>query len=154
MITKPKNWYQLPYPMMVALVDRCDLIYDVYESSHDEAVTSVLSNPTYYYENNKIIQSYFDGMSDETFNKFSMDVRERLKSQLLEINNFLGIVDSEDFIEELKKLDGAIDYDGDCSTQVIFKLTNGKTLRIGMTDDDVAKRIGFWCDQYEGLTII
>lgn len=52
---------------------------------------------------------------------------------------------------ELKKLDGAISYDGDASVQVVFKLANGKTLRIGVTDDDVADRPGLWCDQYEGL---
>ena len=59
-----------------------------------------------------------------------------------------------EFIAELKKLDGAIDYDGDCSCQVIFRLANGKTLRIGITDDDVAARLGLTCDQYEGLAII
>lgn len=59
----------------------------------------------------------------------------------------------ENFIAELKKLDGAIKYDGDASVQVMFKLANGKTLRIGITDDDVAERKGIWCDQYQGLAI-
>ena len=59
-----------------------------------------------------------------------------------------------DFIDKLKKLDGAIPYDGDCSSQVIFRLANGKTLRIGITDDDVAETKGIWCDQYTGLAII
>lgn len=57
------------------------------------------------------------------------------------------------FISELKKLDGAIPYDGDASVQVVFKLANGKNLRIGITDSDVADKPGLWCDQYEGLPI-
>ena len=59
-----------------------------------------------------------------------------------------------DFIRRLKTLDGAIPYDGDASVQVVFKLANGKTLRIGVTDDDVADRPGLWCDQYPGLLIV
>lgn len=54
------------------------------------------------------------------------------------------------FIDLLKKLDGAVSYDGDASFQVVFKLKNGKTLRFGITDDDIGS--GFlWVDQYEGL---
>lgn len=62
-----------------------------------------------------------------------------------------------EFLCALKKLDGAIEYDGNASVQVVFKLTNGKTLRIGITDEDVAidhsSTLGLWCDQYEGLPI-
>lgn len=50
-------------------------------------------------------------------------------------------------IHKLKQLDGAIPYDGDASVQVVFKLANGKTLRIGMTEEVDS----IWCDQYEGL---
>lgn len=64
------------------------------------------------------------------------------------------MVDLGDFFSKLKKLDGAVDYDGDCSTQVVFRLANGKTLRIGNTDDDCSDNPGIWCDQYEGLAII
>jgi hypothetical protein len=56
-----------------------------------------------------------------------------------------------EFIQHLKTLDGAIPYDGDASCQVVFKLANGKTLRIGVTDDDVTDQPGLWADQYEGL---
>jgi len=56
-----------------------------------------------------------------------------------------------EFIAELKKLDGAIPYDGDASVQVVFKLSNGKTLRIGVTDGDLCDDAGIWCDQYQGL---
>jgi len=59
-----------------------------------------------------------------------------------------------DFIDRLKKLDGAIPYDTDCSSQVVFRLANGKTLRVGITDNDVAETPGIFCDQYEGLGII
>lgn len=58
---------------------------------------------------------------------------------------------SMSLIHKLKQLDGAISYDGECSTQVVFELKNGKTLRIGITDDDVAEVPGIWCDQYQGL---
>lgn len=61
--------------------------------------------------------------------------------------------DGVSFIQRLKALDGAIPYDGDASAQVVFRLANGKTLRIGVTDDDVAEEPGLWCDQYEGLPI-
>ena len=63
-------------------------------------------------------------------------------------------MDANDFIDKLKKLDGAIGYDGSCSSQVVFRLANGKTLRIGITDDDCTDTPGIWCDQYEGLGII
>ncbi len=61
---------------------------------------------------------------------------------------------SYELIQKLKKLDGAIPYDGECSSQVVFKLANGKTLRIGITDADTFEEgedPGIWCDQYEGL---
>ncbi len=46
-----------------------------------------------------------------------------------------------------------MEYDGDASCQVIFKLANGRTLRFGVTDDDVADHPGLmWIDQYGGLT--
>lgn len=56
-------------------------------------------------------------------------------------------------IAALKKFDGAINYDGDASSQVMFQLANGKTLRIGITDDDVGTG-KLWVDQYQGLAII
>lgn len=53
-------------------------------------------------------------------------------------------------IDALKKLDGAFSYDGDASNQVVFKLKNGKILRIGCTDSDVGSG-NLWIDQYNGL---
>lgn len=55
-----------------------------------------------------------------------------------------------DFIRDLKKLDGAIPYDGDASVQVVFILANGKTLRFGITDEDISDG-NLWFDQYPGL---
>jgi len=53
-----------------------------------------------------------------------------------------------DVIRNLKKLPSAISYDGEMSTQVVFKLTNGSYLRIGQTEDVD----GIWCDEgYKGL---
>lgn len=61
-----------------------------------------------------------------------------------------------DIICHLKRMDGAMEYDGSCSSQVIFKLTNGKTLRFCVCDDDVAgdsiEHQGLQIDQFGGLT--
>ena len=56
-----------------------------------------------------------------------------------------------DLIQELKKVKGAISYDGDCSVQVLLPTTDNKYLRVGVTDDDVAEKPGIWFDYYEGL---
>ncbi len=56
-----------------------------------------------------------------------------------------------EIIAILKTLAGAINYDGDASSQVVFKLENGRTLRFGVTDDDCAATPGLWVDQYDGL---
>ena len=51
-------------------------------------------------------------------------------------------------IDLLKNLPGAINYDGECSVQVVFKLSDGKYLRIGITDSDVVPEMAdkYWCD--------
>jgi hypothetical protein len=54
-------------------------------------------------------------------------------------------------IEELKKVKGAVPYDGSASCQVLLPTTDNKYLRVGITDDDVAETPGIWFDYYEGL---
>lgn len=55
-------------------------------------------------------------------------------------------------IQELKKVTNALDYSGDASTQVLLPTTEGKYLRVGVTDDDVAEHPGkIWFDYYEGF---
>lgn len=49
-------------------------------------------------------------------------------------------------IELLKQVNGSISYDGDASVQVLLPLVNGDTLRIGITDEDVAPTQGLWFD--------
>jgi hypothetical protein len=51
----------------------------------------------------------------------------------------------------LKKVPGAVSYDGDASVQVAFHLNNGEILRIGITDNDVSEGRGLWFDDYKGL---
>ena len=51
-------------------------------------------------------------------------------------------------INKLKTLKGAIDYDGDYSTQVVFLLANGETLRFVVNDEGK-----LLIDQYRGLAI-
>ena len=55
-------------------------------------------------------------------------------------------------IENLKRFEGAINYDGSCSAQVMFQLANGKTLRFCSTDDDCGNA-KLHVDQYPGLAI-
>lgn len=55
-------------------------------------------------------------------------------------------------IRELKKVTNALSYDGDASIQVLLPTTEGKYLRIGVTDDDVAEHPNkIWFDYYEGF---
>jgi hypothetical protein len=52
-------------------------------------------------------------------------------------------------IQELKKIPGAISYDGEVSIQVLLPTMNGKHLRVGVSDDVP----GVWHDYYAGLPI-
>lgn len=55
-------------------------------------------------------------------------------------------------IRELKKIPSSLSYDGDASIQVLLPTIEGKYLRIGVTDDDVAEHPGkIWFDYYEGF---
>lgn len=58
-----------------------------------------------------------------------------------------------ELIRFLKKVKGAINYDGEASVQVYIPLEDGSNLRIGRTDDDVADQQGLWFDFYGGLNI-
>lgn len=53
-------------------------------------------------------------------------------------------------IEELKKVVGALPYDGDASCQVLLPTKSGKHLRVGITDEDVGTG-KIWFDYYEGF---
>lgn len=67
----------------------------------------------------------------------------------------IGSMAGIELINILKTLDGAISYDGECSTQVAFRLKNGRTVRFGVTDEDVTpiESQGLWVDQYAGLAV-
>lgn len=58
-----------------------------------------------------------------------------------------------DLIQKLKTLKGAINYDGDHSTQVVFILTNGETLRFAVNSEG-GKGGTMMVDQYRGLAIV
>lgn len=62
----------------------------------------------------------------------------------------IGANVAAEFISFLKGMDGAIPYDGDYSVQVAFKLSNGRTLRFVVGDDDPCLKV----DQYPGLAIV
>lgn len=59
------------------------------------------------------------------------------------------MIDPVAFIDELKRLPGALEYNGDASCQVCFYLHDGSVLRIGSTDADVGREL--WADKYDGL---
>lgn len=65
--------------------------------------------------------------------------------QSTEVGAHVGI----DLINKLAKVPGACTFLGECSTQVSFRLKNGKVLRFGVTDDDVAEKQGLWFDMCE-----
>lgn len=47
-----------------------------------------------------------------------------------------------DLIQKLKNVVGAESCDGDCSCQVLLPTKDGRALRVGLTDEDVADRPG------------
>jgi hypothetical protein len=53
-------------------------------------------------------------------------------------------------IRELKKVKGALSYDGDASTQVLLPTNKNTYLRVGVTDEDVGSG-KLWFDYYEGF---
>ena len=59
---------------------------------------------------------------------------------------------SIELIEELKKVNGALPYDGDASVQVLLPTIDGRILRVGVTDNDVSEAPDkVWFDYYKGL---
>lgn len=55
-----------------------------------------------------------------------------------------------ELINNLKKVKGAISYDGDASIQVLLPTIDNKYLRVGVTDNDVGSG-KLWFDYYEGF---
>lgn len=51
-----------------------------------------------------------------------------------------------ELIRLLKRVIGSSNHDGDCSAQVLLPLMNGRFLRVGITDPDVAECEGLWFD--------
>lgn len=59
-----------------------------------------------------------------------------------------------ELIRLLMNVKGAVDYSGDASVQVIIPLNDGRKVRIGMTDSDVAAKPGLWFDLYSKEEIL
>lgn len=55
-----------------------------------------------------------------------------------------------ELIQELKKVIGAIKYDGDASIQVLLPTKDGRMVRVGITDDGVGSG-KIWFDYYPGF---
>ena len=57
-----------------------------------------------------------------------------------------------DLIRVLKQVEGALNYDGDASIQVLLPLKGGGCIRIGSTDNDLTDTPdSVWVDRYDGL---
>ncbi len=82
---RPKNWYELPYPIRETLADSCELKYNGYDSSHAEALNDLLCNSKYWDTNNKIVQSQYEKITDERLTKIGLDQIKSLRSQIDEI---------------------------------------------------------------------
>ena len=49
-------------------------------------------------------------------------------------------------VEQLIAQYGGDEFMGECSVQAYFLLADGRNLRFGLTDDDVAAHQGLWVD--------
>ncbi len=85
-MNRPEKWYNLPYPIRETLADNCDLDYDCYEGSHPDSLHSLLCDPEYCCDNNKIVQSRYNGISDEELTRMCLDQIDLLQSQIDDIN--------------------------------------------------------------------
>lgn len=57
-----------------------------------------------------------------------------------------------ELVQQLKKVVGAVPFDGDASAQVLVPLQGGGYLRVGITDEDVDAG-AIWFDRYDGLPL-
>lgn len=89
-MNRPKNWYELPYPICESIANDCELEYDSYESSHVEALDNLLCNPTYCRENSKIVQDRYESMTDSDIKKMAKGHIEGLQSRINEIEKMLN----------------------------------------------------------------
>jgi len=65
--------------------------------------------------------------------------------EITKIRETLGL----GLINQLAHLSGRDLFLGECSTQAVFRLADGRTLRFGVTDDDVSICPGrMWVDVY------
>ena len=63
-----RHWHQLPNNILESILSNCDLDYDSYEGSRAEEEDKFLNG--YYsdmpwHSNYKMVQSYYDGLSNE-----------------------------------------------------------------------------------------
>jgi len=87
-MNRPKQWYGLPYPIRESLADNCELKYDIYDSSHAEALHELLCD-VYEDDNNKIVQRRYEGLSDAELEKMGKDHIESLEFRIEEIKAML-----------------------------------------------------------------
>lgn len=85
---KPESWKHLPGPILEQFLWDCELEYDSYESSKAERVHSIL-NGSIYEDNQRIVDTAWKFMSEDSFRIRCENARNSLKSQLEEIQELL-----------------------------------------------------------------
>ena len=86
---RPKNWWELPWAIREDLANRCELEFDLYESSHVEAVDDLLNDPKYYADNNKVVQYRYESMTDVELVEMAKGHISYLKVQIEDIEAML-----------------------------------------------------------------
>lgn len=90
MKNRPAKWQDLPYSIQEHIINNCELRYDSYESSREEAIATLLNGD--YFRNGDIIQKYYSQMSDDLLFHIVCDYTQRLQEQvnsLIEFRNKL-----------------------------------------------------------------
>ncbi len=85
---KPERWQDLPGTLLEPLLWDCELEYDVYEDSKAGCVHDIM-NGSNVYRNQKIIDTAWKFMSEDSFKLRCEQARDGLKEQLSRVEELL-----------------------------------------------------------------
>jgi hypothetical protein len=86
---KPANFHDLPFSLREELLWDMDLDYEPYESSTAEEINNILHSTEVMGRNKNIIESYWNSMSEETFQLKVQNEIEGHKQQLKALKKLL-----------------------------------------------------------------
>ncbi|MEK6879357.1 MAG: hypothetical protein AABY22_07115 [Nanoarchaeota archaeon] len=89
MKNRPKFWYELPFCIMDDIARKVELCYNPYKSSYDEILANVLNQHSLNYRNSKIVQEYYETISDEGLQKLYFHNLRNLESRIEELKQYL-----------------------------------------------------------------